>query len=264
MPYLHRDGTALYYEWDDGGAPPVVLLHGWCCDLSFLAPQREHLAAAGHAILSLDLRGHGRSDAPDQPYPISAFSDDVVWACGELGLARPIFLGHSMGGNVAYDIAARWPDLAAGIVMIDSAVARPAAARAMMGPIAEKLSGPDYRDELRQLVTTTFFLESDDPARRAQILQAMTAAPQHVVVGAYRGLAAFDPTVGQVPVLSPSLYIAANEPSPRSDMARLLQLIPHLMVGQTVGSGHFCQLEVPGQVNAMIDRFLTVAGPTVR
>jgi pimeloyl-ACP methyl ester carboxylesterase len=41
-------------------------------------------------------------------------------------------------------------------------------------------------------------------------------------------------------------------------MARLLQLIPHLMAGQTVGSGHFCQLEVPEQVNAMLDRFLTV------
>lgn len=264
MPYLHRDGTALYYEWDDGNAPPVVMLHGWCCDLSFLAPQREHLASAGHAILSLDLRGHGRSDAPEQPYPISTFSDDVVWTCSKLGLAKPVFLGHSMGGIVAYDIAARWPDLAAGIVMIDSAVARPAAAQDLMGQITEQLSGPDYRDELRRLMTTAFFLESDDAARRAQILQAMTAAPQHVMVAAYLGLGAFDPAVGQVPVMSPSLYIAADEPSPRSDMTRLRQLIPDLMVGQTVGSGHFCQLEVPGQVNAMIDRFLALTGLVAR
>ncbi|SOC37763.1 pimeloyl-ACP methyl ester carboxylesterase [Rhizobium subbaraonis] len=260
MPYLHRDGVALYYEWDDGGAPPVVLLHGWCCDHSFLAPQRAHLARAGHAILSLDLRGHGRSDAPQQPYPISAFSDDVIWICAELGLKRPVLLGHSMGGIVAYDIAARRPDLPGAIVMIDSAVARPAAAQKMIGPIAERLRGPDYRDELRELMTSAFFLATDDADRREQILKAMTAAPQHVMVSAYLGLGDFDPTIAHVPVSTPSLYIAANEPSPRSDIARLKELVPALMVGQTVGSGHFCQLEVPGQVNAMIDRFLALTG----
>jgi hypothetical protein len=34
--------------------------------------------------------------------------------------------------------------------------------------------------------------------------------------------------------------------------------VPELLYGQTVGSGHFCQLEVPEQVNAMIDRFLAI------
>ena len=49
--------------------------------------------------------------------------------------------------------------------------------------------------------------------------------------------------------------------NPRSDVARLRALCSTLMLGQTVGSGHFLQLEVPDQVNAMLDRFLTlVAG----
>ena len=33
-------------------------------------------------------------------------------------------------------------------------------------------------------------------------------------------------------------------------------MVPGLMLGQTVGSGHFCQLEVPDQVNAMLGRFV--------
>jgi pimeloyl-ACP methyl ester carboxylesterase len=41
-------------------------------------------------------------------------------------------------------------------------------------------------------------------------------------------------------------------------MERLRELVPGLAYGQTVGSGHFCQLEVPDQVNAMIERFLTL------
>jgi hypothetical protein len=40
---------------------------------------------------------------------------------------------------------------------------------------------------------------------------------------------------------------------------RVRELLPELAFGQTVGSGHFCQLEVPDQVNTMIDRFLAIA-----
>jgi pimeloyl-ACP methyl ester carboxylesterase len=39
---------------------------------------------------------------------------------------------------------------------------------------------------------------------------------------------------------------------------RLRPMVPQLLVGQTAGSGHFIQLEVPDQVNAMIERFLTL------
>ena len=46
---------------------------------------------------------------------------------------------------------------------------------------------------------------------------------------------------------------------PSSDLARLRQLCPRVVTGQTVRAGHFHQLEVPEQVNAMIDRFLAPA-----
>jgi pimeloyl-ACP methyl ester carboxylesterase len=55
----------------------------------------------------------------------------------------------------------------------------------------------------------------------------------------------------------PSLYIAADD-KPLSDLPHLFRLAPEMQFGQTVGSGHFCQLEVPEQVNAMLDRFLAV------
>ena len=55
----------------------------------------------------------------------------------------------------------------------------------------------------------------------------------------------------------PALHIAADDPL--NDAAALRALNPLLRTGQTVGAGHFNQLEVPDQVNAMIERFLTVA-----
>jgi hypothetical protein len=55
----------------------------------------------------------------------------------------------------------------------------------------------------------------------------------------------------------PVLYVAANRGL--TDVQRFRELCPQLMVGQTVGAGHFHQLEVPDQVNAMIERFLAVS-----
>ncbi len=260
MPFLRRDGVSLFYELTEGPLAPVVLLHGWCCDHSFLAPQARHFAGRGHAVLSLDLRGHGRSDKPEQPYPIGGFADDVAWMCGALDITRPIVVGHSMGGIIAFDLAARWPALPGAIVMLDSAVVLPEAALAAVPAMVERLRGPDYAAELTRVVETVFFLPTDDAARKARVLATMTAAPQHVMAAAYAGLGQYDAAVAGR-VSAPSLYIAADEPSPRSDMARLRALLPGMLYGQTVGSGHFCQLEVPEQVDAMIDRFLVLAMP---
>ena len=44
-------------------------------------------------------------------------------------------------------------------------------------------------------------------------------------------------------------------------MSRFHEMFSEILYGKTVGSGHFCQLEVPEQVNAMIDRFLAVTLP---
>jgi pimeloyl-ACP methyl ester carboxylesterase len=79
------------------------------------------------------------------------------------------------------------------------------------------------------------------------------------MVSAMEGLHSYDPTAVADNLRVPALYIAADEPQPRADMTRFYEICPNLMFAQTACSGHFCQLEVPQQVNAMIERFLTVA-----
>jgi pimeloyl-ACP methyl ester carboxylesterase len=123
------------------------------------------------------------------------------------------------------------------------------------------LWGPDYRAVARQFCEEALFQSTDDPARRARILDGMSAAPQHVMASAMEGLARYDSAAALSALTVPMLYIAANEAKRRADVARLRALCSTLMLGQTVGSGHFLQLEVPDQANAMLDRFLTlVAG----
>ena len=259
MRSLRRDGVDLFYEEAQGEDPPILLVHGWCCDHAYFAPQLEHFARRGHRVVAVDLRGHGRSDRPLQAYTMQVFADDLAWVCGRLELAKPVVVGHSMGGIVAFDLAARYPELPSGVVMLDAAVVLPSAARAAIPGFLRKLRGPGYREALRDYVANSLFIPTDDRERQGRILEGMSSAPRHVVVSAFEGLRDYDPTEATGGLAVPAVYIAADEAQPRSDMTRFHELAPRILYGKTVGSGHFCQLEVPEQVNAMIERFVFVA-----
>ncbi len=258
MQSVERNGVKLFFEEAPGAGAPVVLIHGWCCDHTYFAPQFEHFAKKGRRVVAIDLRGHGASDKPVERYSMPGFADDVAYVCDHLGVTKALIIGHSMGGIIAYDFASRHPALLSALVMLDAAIVLPATSRAVIPKFLAELGGPDYRQAIRAFVAGTLFLPTDDPKGKERIIEGMTSAPQHVALSAYQALADYDAT--KTPrVSAPSLYIEANEPKPRADMARLRELLPALFFGQTVGSGHFCQLEAPDQVNAMIDRFLAVA-----
>jgi pimeloyl-ACP methyl ester carboxylesterase len=258
MKTLDRDGTKLAYLDSGGAGRPVALIHGWCCDHSFFEPQLEHFAKAGRRVIAFDLRGHGASAAPEGRYGMDVFADDVAWCLEKLEARHPVVIGHSMGGIIAFELAARYPDLPSAIVMLDSSVVRPAASATAVDGIIRALAGPDRVKTMRDYVNAALFIPTDDPVRRAQLLDNMASAQPHVVVSAMEGMRDYDPQRARGRIKAPSLYIAADEPGPRSDMAALRDLLPQLALGQTVGSGHFCQLEVPDQVNAMIHRFLAI------
>jgi pimeloyl-ACP methyl ester carboxylesterase len=261
MPLLTRDGVALFFEEAGCGGPPVVLVHGWGCNHTFMAPQFVHFRSA-HRIVAVDLRGHGQSDRPQQAYSIPAFADDLAWICPELTLERPVLIGHSMGGAIALELVAQRPDLPSAIALLDAAVLPSPDAWAGVQPMMAALHTANYRDVMRQFITDVFFLPTDDPHRKAQVIEAMLAPPQHVLVSAFEGIFNWDSAAAARKCRVPTLYIASTRP--RGDIVRFRELCPHLVQGQVVSSGHFVQLEVPKQVNAMIDRFLAVNLPASR
>jgi pimeloyl-ACP methyl ester carboxylesterase len=256
MQSLRRDGVALFFEEAPGDETPILLVHGWCCDHTYFAPQFEHFASRGHRVVAVDLRGHGRSDKPHQHYTMQLFADDLAWTCQQIGVEKPVVVGHSMGGIVAFDLAARYPDMPSAVVMLDAAVVLPSATHAAIPGLLKQLRGAGYREALRNYVANSLFISTDDEERKKRILESMSSTPQHVVVSAFEGLRDYDPTEATGGLAIPAVYIAADELQPRSDMSRFHELAPQILYGKTVGSGHFCQLEVPEQVNAMIGRFL--------
>jgi len=256
MPHLTRDGVRLYYEDRGAGDPPMLFIHGWCCDLTYLAPQVAHFSER-HRCVSIDLRGHGESDKPVQEYSIAGFADDVAWLCGQLALERPVVVGHSMGGATALGLAAAHPGLPAAVVMLDAPILLPGElVSALLPRLLEAFRSPGYQEAARQFVAAQMFRPGDDLERKERILDAMTAAPQHVLGPAFGAIGDFDSAASLQACKVPALFIAADPLL--SDLRRMRELCPTLLTGGTAGAGHFHQLEVPEQVNAMIERFLAI------
>jgi pimeloyl-ACP methyl ester carboxylesterase len=257
MRTLRRDGVALCFTEAGSGTPPLLFVHGWTCDRAFFNPQFEHFRRS-HRVVAVDLRGHGASDKPEQDYTMAAFADDVAWLGEQIGLHKPVILGHAMGGLVVIDLAARYSEFPAAIVTLATPVLLTAAACDQLLPVIAALRTAEFRQAQRRMVEQGLFLPTDDPVRKAEILDRMSSAPQHVMASAFEHTVAY---YRDMPIAACRVPWLALFASWIPDVTRLRALCPHVMTGQTVGAGAFHQLEVPAQVNAMIDRFLQVALP---
>jgi pimeloyl-ACP methyl ester carboxylesterase len=252
---LVREGVALAYEQAGQGDPPLVFVHGLACHRGFWAAQVEHFARA-HRVIAVDLRGHGGSDAPEQPYTMQLLADDVAWMCAQLGVWHPVLVGHSLGGLVALELAAAHRPRVRSVVLIDSILLPPGDRPGFVRELVVKLRSPDGSHALREYYAT-FFGPYDDPARMAWILDETARTPLYVTGSILEeSVRSWDDADALRRCDLPLLYLDAS--TPNADLPRAAELRPRLMVGRTIGSGHFSPCEVPEQVNAMLARFLTV------
>ena len=102
-------GVGLHVvEWSPAnGGHPFLLVHGLASNCRTWEAVAGRLAAAGHPVAAVDLRGHGRSDQPDDGYDFATLSSDLVDVLDALGYDQPVVVGQSTGGNLALELA-RW------------------------------------------------------------------------------------------------------------------------------------------------------------
>lgn len=112
-------GQCLHIRRWLGSSQPFVLLHGLASNARTWEGVARHLAAAGHPVVTVDQRGHGRSDKPTGGYDFDTIAGDLARLLDVLAIEQPIVAGQSWGGNVVLDFGARHPQRAAGLVFVD-------------------------------------------------------------------------------------------------------------------------------------------------
>lgn len=109
--------TLACEEWGEPGAPRVVCLHGVTSHGRHFAKLAEE-ALAGFRVLAPDLVGHGSSPY-EPPWSMDAHLDAIVRT---VGTEPAMLVGHSFGGRLAFEIAARAPKLVPRLVLLDPAI----------------------------------------------------------------------------------------------------------------------------------------------
>jgi len=103
----------------DASLPTVVFIHGAMHDHSVWALQTRALAHQGHAVLAVDLPGHGRSVGP-APISVEAAARWVVDLIAAAGVQRAAIVGHSLGSLIALETAALLGERATHLVLVAS------------------------------------------------------------------------------------------------------------------------------------------------
>jgi pimeloyl-ACP methyl ester carboxylesterase len=116
---LDIGGVAIHARIYDGNGPEVLLIHGIGAASPTWFPIIDTLARHVTPI-TIDLRGHGLSGKPDAGYRYNDYATDLDALITELGLERPIVLGHSLGGMITLWWAMQHPGKARALMIEDS------------------------------------------------------------------------------------------------------------------------------------------------
>lgn len=118
MAYLDTDdGGRVYYEHHRAPKLPVVLVHGWGMSGDYWGSAVEALLADGHAAITIDHRGCGRSDRDFADMSIDAIARDVAAIVERSGAPRVALNGWSLGGAVVVAAAGLLGERIAGLIL---------------------------------------------------------------------------------------------------------------------------------------------------
>jgi pimeloyl-ACP methyl ester carboxylesterase len=252
----------LNYD-DHGPGPVVVLLHGFPLDRTMWEYQRETLGSL-YRVIAPDLRGHGRTAAPEGIYPVEDMADDVVELLDALKIAEPVVVGGmSMGGYVAMAMAAKHPKRLRALMLINT---RAGADTPETARIREELARQvEATGSVEPVVATMIgkLFSPATPRRRPELIerarQQMAATSPRAVAGTLRGLATRpDRTADLARISVPTLVLvgADDQTIPPAESEKIAAALPNATLVTIPDAGHMAPLENPAAVNETILRFL--------
>jgi pimeloyl-ACP methyl ester carboxylesterase len=114
----HRVGLAVC-----GRGVPLVVVHGFTAEGFLYAQTLNRLVSKGFKVVAVDMAGHGGTQGlPTSGLHLGDYAELMARCVDELGIRSAVFAGHSMGGRVVAQLAARHPERVVAALLIDAIV----------------------------------------------------------------------------------------------------------------------------------------------
>lgn len=239
--YAPVNGLEMYYEIEGTGAPLVYIPPAF----GFAGVKSFPALAGNHAVITVDLQGHGRTaDIPERPLSIEQYASDVVGLLEHLGIARADFFGESYGAAAATMIAVHHPELVRRIATYGATFGPPQRALRPHVLHIEEPPTPDsigirfQRDGYRQV--------APDPDHWPTIWSKVAAIQ-------WSGFSAEE--LGSI--RAPFLLIVGDHDFVRLEHAvEVLEIIPAAELAVIPDASHFVLFSEPERVIAVVKHFL--------
>ncbi len=265
--YLARPGGRIAYDVV-GDGPLVVCIPGMGdlrSTFRFLAPA---LVEAGYRVATMDLRGHGQSDATFDAYDDVAAGGDLLALMRELGEGPAVLVGNSMGAGAATWAAAEAPGLVRGLVLVGPFVRNAPVARGAALAFRLALLRPWGPAAWNAWYARLYpgRKPADLDAHRARIRQSLSQPGRWsaFVATTHTSHAPVEARLGAVK--ASTLVVMGDRDADFKDPAAEAAVIAERLGGRVVlvpGSGHYPHVEYPEVVTPAVIEFLRVVhGPT--
>ena len=201
------DGAKIYYEDFGGAGVPLVFFHVWGGSSTLWDDVVNQLDRDVWRLITIDYRGHGRSDKPMSGYTLDQFSDDVVCVLDAADIDKCVFVGISMSCKFMQYCILNAPQRVMGQMIINAAPASsfspPEAVKAKWLALAGDENA--WFEDAKNL-----FLDSvpEDVIRRKYV-SSWSDIPQHVLKATF-DMAALDFSDRLHEILVPSLCVSGR------------------------------------------------------
>lgn len=169
MRIVTDDGVALEVV-EQGRGPVLVLVHGFGGAKEDFADQVDDLAR-DHRVVTLDLRGHGESDGPEDPtrYSLDRFAADLGNVLDALDIDSCRLLGHSMGGMIVRRFVLASPHRVDALILMDTSPGPVPGLDFEMIDLGVQIANEQGMDELKRVMDA--FSPLDTPAYQRTLVE---------------------------------------------------------------------------------------------
>ena len=243
------DGVAIEYEVRGAGPVALVFIHGWICDRTHWRHQVDAFAG-GHTVVTLDLAGHGNSGKDRDDWTADRFGADVQAVVEALDLPRVILVGHSMGGQVALEAAARMPERVLGVVGADTLHNVETAVDPDQWNSLMKMYEADFAGTCANFVKYMFPEPTEDTGLSDWVRGNMCDADAEIAIAIGRQMPSFDQSAMLAAAAVPVRCINSGKTAVTDIEANLRYGDYNAVLME--GVGHFVMLERPEEFNRLL------------